>query len=393
MKTIPYGKQYINKRDIDEVVRVLKSDWITQGPKVAEFEEKLAGICGARYAVAVSSGTAALHLACLAAELKKGDEAVTSPITFLATANAVLYTGAKPVFADIDYETININPEAIARKIGKRTRAILPVHFGGLPCDMEKISRLARAKRIVVIEDACHVLGAQYKTDGKWIKIGSCRHSDMTVFSFHPVKHITTGEGGAITTNNRAIYNKLRALRSHGVYKSDAMARKYGAWYYEMRELGFNYRITDFQCALGLSQLRRIKQVLIKRREIAKYYTKALSRVKEIVLPHEDNDKHSAWHLYPIRIVARGNNRNSADLKRRHKRVFDFMRKSGINVQTHYIPVYLQPYYRNIGYKKGTCPNAEMFYQTEMSIPLYPELRKSDLRRVVSTLVKAVSIR
>ncbi len=308
MKHIPYGRQFIDKDDIKEVVKVLKSDWLTQGPMVRKFEEALAKYCGAKYAVAVSSGTAALHLACIAAGLKKGDEAITSPITFLATPNAVLYTGARPVFADIEHDTVNINPEEIRKNITKDTKVILPVHFAGLPCDMPKIAKIAGKHNLVVIEDACHALGAEYKTNEKWVKIGSCKHSDMTVFSFHPVKHITTGEGGAITTNDRRIYERLKALRTHGIYKDKNTAKK-GPWYYEMRELGFNYRLTDFQCALGLSQLKKLNRFIRRRREIVKMYEESFKANEFFSLPEEVENVKSSWHLYAIRLKDERENR------------------------------------------------------------------------------------
>jgi dTDP-4-amino-4,6-dideoxygalactose transaminase len=263
MRRISYGRQYIDKEDIREAIKVLRSDLLTQGPKVVEFESLLAGYCGAKYAVAVSSGTAALHIACLVAGLKKRDEAITTPMTFAATANSVLYTGAKPVFADINPETANIDARKISAHITGRTKAILPVHYAGLPCDMHSISKIAKKRGIVVIEDACHALGASYKHNKRWVKVGNCALSDMVVFSFHPVKSITTGEGGAVLTDRKELYEKLLMLRSHGITKerskftgSDALSC--GDWYHEMQLLGFNYRITDFQCAMGISQLKKL---------------------------------------------------------------------------------------------------------------------------------------
>jgi len=381
MKHIPYGRQFIDKDDIREVVKVLKSDWLTQGPAVQKFEEALARYCGAKYAVVVSSGTAALHLACLASGLKKGDEAITSSITFLATPNAVLYTGAKPIFADIDYDTVNINSEDIEKNITKKTKVILPVHFAGLPCDMPEIARIARKHNLIVIEDACHALGAEYKADDRWLKVGSCKHSDMTVFSFHPVKHITTGEGGVITTNDRRIYERLKTLRTHGVYK-DKKTTKKGAWYYEMRELGFNYRLTDIQCALGLSQLKRIDSFIARRREIAKMYHRKLLKIDEIELPAGEKNSKSAWHLYVIRVRENRNRQLSRN------KLFSYLRKSDIGVQLHYIPVYLQPYYYNLGYKKGLCPKAEEYYKSAISLPIYPALTDKDVKYVTKKFRK-----
>ncbi|MBU1913439.1 MAG: UDP-4-amino-4,6-dideoxy-N-acetyl-beta-L-altrosamine transaminase, partial [Candidatus Omnitrophica bacterium] len=354
MRLISYGRQTIDKDDVREVARVLKSDWITQGPKIEEFESSLARYCGARYAVCVSSGTAALHLACMAAGIRKGDEAITSPITFLATANSILYTGAKPVFSDINFETGNIDPCAIEKKISRKTKAILPVHFAGLPCDLLRIYEIARKNGVMVIEDACHALGAEYKFRGRWVKVGSCHHSDMTVFSFHPVKSITTGEGGAVVTNNNKLHLLLKALRSHGMYRDD-MTAKNGPWYYEMRGLGFNYRITDFQCAMGLSQLKKIGYFLNRRRTIAEIYNKRLSDIDEILLPMEGKGVRSSWHLYAIRI---NESRNASAIR---KDFFNYLLKNRIKPQVHYIPVYWHPYYKKLGYKKGLCLKAEEF--------------------------------
>jgi len=376
MKYIPYGRQYIDKDDIKEVVKVLKSDWLTQGPMVQRFEEALARYCGAKYVVAVSSGTAALHLACLVSGLKKGDEAITSPITFLATPNAVLYTGAKPVFADIDYDTININPEEIEKSITKKTKVILPVHFAGLPCDMPEIARIARKYNLVVIEDACHALGAGYKANGKWIKVGSCKHSDMTVFSFHPVKHITTGEGGAITTNNKKIYEKLKALRSHGIYKDKSVLKK-GQWYYEMRDLGFNYRITDFQCALGISQLKKIGRFIKRRIEITGIYNSFFKNISGAEIPFSGNGFKSSWHIYALKIDYK-----YFGLKR--QAFMDALKKRGITTQVHYIPVYKQPFYKT-NYKSSfrRYPGAEAYYEKALTLPVYPGIADKDIKRIL----------
>jgi UDP-4-amino-4,6-dideoxy-N-acetyl-beta-L-altrosamine transaminase len=382
IKYIPYGKQSIDNDDIQAVVRVLKSDWLTQGPMIQRFEESLAKYCTAKYAVAVSSGTAALHLACLAAGLKKDDEAITSPITFLATPNAVLYTGARPVFADIDYDTINIAPEEIAGNIGKKTKAILPVHFRGLPCDMPTIAKLAKRHNLIVIEDACHALGAKYKADGRWIRIGSCEHSDMTVFSFHPVKHITTGEGGAILTNKKGLYDMLIALRNHGIAKKDFINNSDGEWYYEMQFLGHNYRMTDMQAALGLSQLRKIGRFIKKRRDIARFYDKAFKGNLYFDVFSEEKNIYSAYHLYCIRL--------KDGYKNKKREIFLQLRRIGLGVQVHYIPVYLQPYYQGLGYSKGKCPNAEDFYKGALSIPIYPALKDRDAGRVAGIIKKVL---
>lgn len=383
---IPYGRQSIDKKDIRAVIDVLKSDWITQGAKIDEFEKRIAEYCGAKYAVCVSSGTAALHLACLAGGLKKGDEAITTPITFVATPNSVLYAGAMPVFADIEDETLNINPTEIERKITKKTKAILPVHFAGLPCKMAEIQEIAKRNGLIVIEDACHALGSRYKCHDEWVKVGSCRHSAMTVFSFHPVKHITTGEGGAITTNNKRLYEKLKALSTHGIYKTQAMTKKHGSWYYEMRDLGFNCRITDFQCAMGISQLEKIDQFLSKRRLLANFYNDAFNGITGLRICGNLPHMYHAYHLYTLRV-------DYPFFRVSREKAVSGLREKGILVQVHYIPVYWQPYYRQLGYKKGLCPVAEELYKAELSIPIFPGLNKSDAKKVVSGIFEILKIR
>ncbi|MFH1777834.1 MAG: UDP-4-amino-4,6-dideoxy-N-acetyl-beta-L-altrosamine transaminase [Candidatus Omnitrophota bacterium] len=379
MRVIPYGKQFIDRPDITAAVKVLKSSWLTQGPKIGEFERRLSECCRVKYAVAVSSGTAALHLAALAAGLKKGDEAITSPITFLATPNAVLYSGAKPVFADIDEKTVNINPEEIKRHINKKTKAVLPVHFAGLPCEMESIYAIAKKNNLIIIEDACHALGAKYKAGTTYTNVGSCRHSDMTVFSFHPVKHITTGEGGAITTNNKNYYKKLLALRNHGMYKDKNTAKR-GPWYYEMRDLGFNYRITDFQCALGLSQLKKINSFIRRRRQIAAVYNQAFGNIESIEVPYSPKNSDHAYHLYVLKIDFKQFNTTRSKFSTQ-------LKKRGILTQVHYIPIYHQPFYC----KSKTCGKlkfkiSEAYYKKAISIPIYPAMTDGDVRRVISSV-------
>lgn len=376
MKILSYGKQQISADDIRSVAEVLKSDWITQGSKVQEFEDTIAAYCGAKHAVVVSSGTAALHLACLVAGLGPGDEAVTSPVTFLATANSVVYVGATPVFSDIDYETTNLDAGKLPAAITRRTKVVLPVHLGGLPCDMKPISDLALAKGLTVIEDACHAFGAEYRGE----KIGSCRYSDMTVFSFHPVKLITTGEGGCITTNSTKYYKRLMALRSHGVYRSPSLQRKHGGWFSEMRQLGFNYRITDFQCALGLSQLVKVDHFLAKREIVARRYSHAFQdlgvQVKLPALSYPD--RRHAWHLYLFRLNS-GRSRNS------RRQLYDALRKDGILAQVHYVPIYKNPFYKDLlGNRARTnTPNAEKYYKETLSLPIYPALREHEITRVI----------
>lgn len=388
MKHIPYGRQFIDAGDIQAVIRVLRSDWITQGPKVKEFEDVLARYCGSKYAVAVSSGTAALHLACLAAGLKRGDEAITSPITFLATPNSIVYSGAKPVFADIDYDTVNIDCQQIKNKITRKTKAVLPVHFAGLPCDMQRISSLARASKLVIIEDAAHALGAQYKVNGKWFKVGSCSHSDMAIFSFHPVKHITSGEGGAITTNNRKIYEKLLMFRNHGITRDPGKfllktPSGAGPWYYEMQCLGFNYRLTDFQCALGISQLGKISFFLGKRLGIADKYNKFFEDMDGVEVPLVTTDAVAAWHLYVLKI----------DYKRfglTREGLVSRLKNKNIHTQVHYIPIYRQPFYKNkFKLNNKDFPYAEKYYGRALSIPIHPGLKDNDLDYVMHS-IKAV---
>ncbi len=390
MKQIPYGKQFIDSTDIQAVTGVLESDWITQGPKVKEFEDALAKYCGSKFAVAVSSGTAALHLACLAAGLGPGDEAVTSPITFLATPNSIVYSGAKPVFADIDYDTVNIDCQQIKNKITRKTKVVIPVHFAGLPCDMRKIYSIARAKRQVIIEDAAHALGAQYKVNGKWFKVGSCSHSDMAIFSFHPVKHITTGEGGAITTNDRKIYEKLLMLRSHGITRDpDKFLFRRRAdsspWYYEMQCLGFNYRLTDFQCALGISQLGKIGLFLGKRSGIAKKYGSFFKGLAGVEAPLVGPEAVAAWHLYVLKI----------DYKRfglTRQGLVSRLKEKNIHTQVHYIPVYRQPFYKTkFKLSHKDFPRAEKYYERALSMPIYYGLNDKDLNYVMRSVKAALN--
>lgn len=381
MEIIPYGHHWIDKNDINEVVKVLKSDWITQGLKVKEFENALCKYTGAKYTVVVSSGTAALHIACLAAGIKPGDEVITSSITFAASANCISYCGGTPVFADIQEDTVNIDPEEIKKKINQKTKAIIPVHFAGHPCNLEELKEIVKKHNLLLIEDAAHALGAEYKSS----KIGSCKYSDMTIFSFHPVKHVTTGEGGAVLTNREDLYERLLLLRNHGITKDKKkMEHCNGSWYYEMQELGFNYRLTDFQCALGISQLRKLEKFLSRRREIVNIYNKELSKVGEVILPVEKPYIKSSWHIYYIRLK---------DSSRR-KTVFEKLRKYNVGVQVHYIPVHLQPYYRkNFGYKVGDYPKAEEYYKSTITLPLYPKMTDSEIKYVVDILKKELTLK
>lgn len=376
MKKIPYATQWINDDDISEVVSALKSSYLTQGPKVAEFERKVAEYCGVKYAVAVNSGTAALHSACFAAGIKKDDEVITSPITFVATSNAVLYCGGKPVFSDIDDKTINIDPKEIKKNITSKTKAIIPVHFAGYPCDMEEVSVIAKNNNLVVIEDACHAIGSEYKGS----KIGSCKYSDMTVLSFHAVKHMTTGEGGMVLTNNKDLYEKLLLFRTHGITRSTELLERKdeGPWYYEMHSLGFNYRITDFQCALGISQLKKLDQFINRRREIVEKYNEAFRDNNNLVIPVELNQVRSSWHLYVIRV------------KKDRRDIFNVLREAGVLVNVHYFPVYLQPYYQKLGYDNGQCPKAEQYYEQAITLPLFPKMRDEEVDYVIEQVLRVI---
>jgi UDP-4-amino-4,6-dideoxy-N-acetyl-beta-L-altrosamine transaminase len=378
---IPYGRHSLGPDDIQAVVDILNSDWLTQGPMVQQFEQAFALLCGARYALAVSSGTAALHLAALAAGFAPGDEVITSPITFVASANCVIYVGARPVFADIDPKTGCIAAGQIAKQLTPATRGIIPVHFAGQPCDLAAINTIAREHDLIVIEDAAHALGSSYTVDGHHFKTGCCAHSDMTIFSLHPVKHIAAGEGGVITTNNKKLYDQLCLLRSHGIVKDpERLSANEGSWFYEMQVLGFNYRITDFQCALALSQLKKLDAFVTRRRDIARTYKKAFQDEAALGLISQRPDVSSSFHIYVI--LALGLDR--ADL-------FNALRERGIGVNVHYIPVHLQPYYRNkFGYRAGDYPLAEEYYRHAITIPLYPAMTDDDVARVIESVRQSI---
>lgn len=378
---IPYGRQSIGEDDIQAVVEVLRSDLITQGPVSVQFEKAIADYCGARYAVAVSSGTAALHLAALAAGFGPGDEVITSPMTFVASSNCALYCGAVPVFADIDAKTYCIDVAKIQEKINPTTRGVIPVHFAGQPCRMAEISTMAKEHGLTVIEDAAHAIGAEYDVDGETFKVGSCAHSDMTIFSFHPVKHITCGEGGAITTNNPKLYTKLQLLRTHGITKDpDQMEKDGGPWYYEMHELGYNFRITDFQCALGMSQLKKLDMFVRRRRDIVAAYNLAFGALPELITPFECDDVRSSYHLYVIQF-------KTVD----RLTAFNTLRDKGIGVHVHYIPVHLQPYYRKaLGCKPGDNPEAESYYSRVVTLPIYPDMTDEMVNRVIKGVCDTV---
>ncbi len=377
---LPYGHQIIDNDDIQAVVRVLQSDWITTGPKVAEFEEAFAGYVGARYAVSFSSGTAALHAAAYAAGLKPGDEAITSPMTFCATSNCILYQRATPVFADVSSDTLNINPDEIARRITDKTKAIIPVDFAGHPADLQAINEIARDNGLIVIEDACHALGAKYNEK----RVGSV--SDLTVFSFHPVKHITTGEGGMVVTESQDMANRMRCFRNHGILSDFRQRALQGSWYYEMVDLGYNYRLTDIQCSLGLSQLDKLDKWLSRRRAIAAIYDSSF-KDSDFVRPLGVRSGVShAYHLYVVRI-------NLHRLSKGRDAIFAALRAEGIGVNVHYIPVHLHPFYRmNLGTVPGMYPVAETAYDQILSLPMFSGMSDSDAHDVIDAVQKVTEV-
>ncbi|WP_456324643.1 UDP-4-amino-4,6-dideoxy-N-acetyl-beta-L-altrosamine transaminase [Desulfonauticus submarinus] len=378
---IPYGCQSIDEDDIVSVCSVLRSDWLTTGPKVSEFEQAIANYVGARYAVAVSSGTAALHCAMYALGIGPGDEVIMPPITFAATANCVCYMGGRPVFADVEPDTLLINPDDVEKQITPKTKAIIAVDYAGQPCDYDKLQVLAKKYGLALVADGCHALGAKYK--GK--KVGSL--ADLTVFSFHPVKHITTGEGGAIVTDNEELAERMRKFRNHGISLDAQQREKIGSWFYEIEELGYNYRITDIQCALGISQLKKLPVFLKRRREIARQYDLAFKDIKEIFpLTVKKNILH-AYHLYVVRL-----NSKLAGMDR--KDLFQKLRKKGIGVNVHYIPVHLHPFYRRkFGYGLGLCPVAEDAYEEILSLPIFPGMGDGDVERVVEAVKNSLSFK
>ncbi|WP_226670469.1 UDP-4-amino-4,6-dideoxy-N-acetyl-beta-L-altrosamine transaminase [Metabacillus litoralis] len=376
---LPYGRQWIDEEDIQSVVNILKGDYLTTGPAVAEFEKAVASYVGAKYAVAFSNGTAALHGACFAAGIGEGDEVITTPMTFAASSNCVLYQGGKPVFADIDPKTYNIDPKNVEALINENTKAIIPVHFTGQPVDIDELHQLAKKHNLVVIEDAAHAMGATYKDN----KIGSL--SDMTMFSFHPVKHITSGEGGIITTNNEEYYQKLLQFRSHGITReSDKLVENHGPWYYEMQFLGFNYRMTDIQAALGTSQLKKLDTFVDLRKKYVSLYNKAFKEIVEIQTPYQDQNGVSSWHLYIIRL-------DLDKLSVSRKEVFEALANENIGVNVHYIPVHLLPYYSKLGYQRGICPIAEKLYEEMITLPLFPAMTEEDIMDVIAAVNKVIN--
>ena len=384
---IPYGRQSINLFDVLSVSKQLAFKSLTQGSKIEEFEERVAEYVGAKYAIAVSSATAGLHLAVMALDLPVNSEIITSPISFVASSNAILYSNHQPKFIDVERETINIDLSLVAQEIesNKNVRAVIPVHFAGLPCNMEELSRLSAAKGVKIIEDAAHALGASYP-NGK--KVGSCEFSDMTVFSFHPVKSITTGEGGMITTNSYALYKKLLRLRSHGInklndsFESSLLSTTDGIsnpWYYEMQELGFNYRLTELQAALGLSQIDRLDKFIKDRRSRVAWYLLNLSQVPSATPVQSNSSTLSAHHIFPIRV-------NYSELKISRARLMASLKERGIGTQVHYVPIPLHPYYQKLGFGIEKIPEAMSYYHEALTIPLYPSLKQSQQRKVIVEL-------
>ncbi|HEC16384.1 MAG TPA: UDP-4-amino-4,6-dideoxy-N-acetyl-beta-L-altrosamine transaminase [Sedimenticola sp.] len=378
MSYIPYGRQDIDDVDVQSVVDVLRSDWLTQGPAVPRFEQALADRCGARHGVAVCNATAALHLACRALSLGPGGRLWTSPNTFVASANCARYCGADVDFVDIDPRTLNMSVDALTEKLaraeveGKLPDIVVPVHFAGLPCKMDRIAELAERYGFAVVEDASHAVGASYQM----VPTGACRYSDITVFSFHPVKILTTGEGGMLLTNRDDLAEQLRLLRSHGITRQpeQMMGASHGDWYYEQLDLGYNFRMTDMQAALGYSQLQRLDDFLARRCWLAARYGELLAQLP-VGTQVQHSDAQSAWHLFPVRVAASS-----------RRAVFDHMRREGIGVNVHYIPVHLQPYYRELGFGPGDFPEAERYYAEAISLPLFPSFTKDQQVWVVGAL-------
>ena len=379
---IPYGKQDISQQDIDSVLDVLKSDFLTQGPQVPAFESALVEHTGAHYALAVNSATSALHIACLALGLGQDDWLWTSPVTFVASANCGLYCGAKVDFVDIDPDTYNMCPKRLEDKLikakaeGKLPKVVVPVHLCGQPCDMSAIGKLAKKYGFKVIEDASHAIGGRYQDQ----PIGNCEHSDITVFSFHPVKIITTAEGGAALTNEKALADKMALLRSHGVTRDPELMRgeSHGGWYYQQIDLGFNYRMTELQAALGVSQMKRLDEFISARHQLSKRYNEKLANLP-VILPYQLPDTYSGLHLFVIRL-------RLDDISLTHQQVFDALRERGIGVNLHYIPVHTQPYYQDMGFAEGDFPESERYYREAISLPMFHGMSEVQQDAVVNTL-------
>jgi perosamine synthetase len=377
-KLLPYGRQSLDDSDIKAVVEVLKSDWLTTGPKVGEFEERFAAWVGARHAVSFSSGTAALHATAFACGLGPGDEAVTTPMTFCATANCVLYQGATPIFADVSADTLNLDPQQVSRKLSSHTKAIIAVDYAGHPAELDELGELAKQHKALLIEDASHALGAEFR--GK--RVGGI--ADMTVFSFHPVKHLTTGEGGMVTTDDARRAETLRRFRNHGITSEVRARRESDQWFYEMVLLGFNYRLTDIACSLGLSQWQRLPANLARRREIAQQYTAAFRDLPAIVTPAVRPDVNPAWHLYPIRL-------NLEMLTAARAEIFRALRAENMGVNVHYVPVHQHPYYRERFQSKESYPVAEDAYERLISLPMFHSMTAQDVEDVIYAVCKVMA--
>ena len=379
-----YGKQSIDQSDIDAVVEVLKSDFLTQGPAIEKFEKCVAEYCGAKYAVAVTNATSALHIACLAAGLGKGDVLWTSPITFTASANCGRYCGADVDFVDIDPSTYNMSVDELEKKLQKiavKPKVVIPVHLAGQSCDMDKIYKLSQEYGFKVIEDASHAIGADYKST----KIGCCKYSDLTVFSFHPVKIVTTGEGGMVLTNDKEVHEKLLLYRSHGITRDTKLMTRPvdGPWYYQQIELGFNYRMTDMQAALGYSQMQKVDEFVSRRRYLAKRYDELLKNINNIQLPDQNEDTDSSWHLYVVRV-------DFSKISKTKQQIFAEMKDRGICLNLHYIPVHTQPYYKNMRFEDGDFPNSEKYYEEAFTLPLYYSLTDEQQDYIVKNLVEVL---
>lgn len=384
---IPYGKQNINKSDLDEVLKVLTSDFLTQGPKVPLFESEVKKIVKSEFAFALNSATSALHIACLSLGLKEGDRLWTSPNSFVASANCGLYCGAKVDFVDIDPFTFNMDMKLLelkleeAKKNNALPKIIVPVHMAGLSCDMKELKKLSKKYKFKIVEDASHAIGSKYNNN----PVGNCLYSDVTVFSFHPVKIVTTGEGGIATTNDRTIAKKIDILRTHGITKNPLNMKNklHGPWYFEQHDLGFNYRMSDIHAALGLSQLKRLNKFTKKRNQIAKNYDLLLKglplRSQKIV-----NSNFSSYHLYIIRL-------NLEKIEKSKEAIFNSLRKKGIGVQVHYIPIHYHPFFQELNFKKGDFPNTEKYYEEALSLPIYPDLKKSEQLKVVKALKECIT--
>ncbi|SRR6266542_2869019 len=376
-KLLPYGRHWLDDDDIAAVGRVLRSDWLTTGPTVGEFEGAFARAVGAAHAVAVANGTAALHCAVVAAGVKPGDEVIVPTLTFAASANCVRYQGGRVVFADVREDTLNVDPAQVERLITPRTKAVVAVDYSGQPCDLDELGELCRRRGIVLIEDAAHAIGATYR--GR--PVGAI--ADLTAFSLHPVKLMTTGEGGVVTTSDAAMARRLRAFRNHGISADHRERAAAGSWEYDIGELGYNYRLTDFQCALGLSQLRKMKGWLDARRHIAGRYQNALGRLAQLILPVTLGDRESGWHLYVVRL-------RLEQLRVDRKRVFEALRAENIGVNVHYIPVPWHSYYQGLGYRKGDWPVAEDAYARMLTLPLFPRMTDQDVDDVVGAMTKVI---